>query len=130
MKRFEVEGRAIYDRIQLSLMYGQYAPQPQLGFLTWRQGMLGSAQIKIGANWVLTTGITYDVDAAKISTTQLGLGYIDDCFIFAVNYFTGWSYSTVPTVPPVFDHRFALTIALRTIGTTGTAQTLSSLGMQ
>ena len=129
LNRFEVEGRASYDRITLSVLYGQYAPQPQLGFLTWRQGILGQAQIKIGANWVASTALSYDVDAAKFSSTQLGLGYIDDCFIFAVNYITGYSYAYdtqlgVATTSTL-DHRVMLTIALRTIGSTGTSQSVA-----
>jgi LPS-assembly protein len=129
LNRFEVEGRAAYDRISVSAMYGQYAPQPQEGFLTWRQGILTTANIKLSANWVLTTALNYDVDARKFSSTQFGLGYIDDCFIFAMNYITSYSYSTLPGTAPVLDHRIMLTIALRTIGATGTSQSLGATGL-
>jgi LPS-assembly protein len=129
LNRFEIEGRASYDRISLSLLYGQYAPQPQLGFLNWRQGILATASLKIGANWVATTAMNYDVDAGKFVNTQFGLGYIDDCLIVAMNYVTGYSYTQALTAPPVLDHRVMLTIALRTIGATGTTQGLSSTGL-
>jgi LPS-assembly protein len=138
LNRFEVEGRAVYDRISVSAMYGQYAPQPELGFLTWRQGILGTANLKLSQNWVATTALNYDIDARKFSSTQFGLGYIDDCFIFAMNYITAYSYSTVgllqgggtlPIIAPVLDHRVMLTIALRTIGATGTSQSLGSSGL-
>ena len=126
LNRFEVEARASYDRFSVSVMYGQYAPQPQLGFLTWRQGVLTTASLKLGANWVATTALNYDIDASKFVTTQFGLGYIDDCFIIAMNYITGYSYNQALTTPPVLDHRVMLTIALRTIGATGTSQSLST----
>lgn len=126
LNRFEVEGRAAYDRIVLSAMYGQYAPQPELGFLTWRQGLLGQANIKIGANWVATTALNYDIDARKFSSTSFGLGYIDDCFIFAMNYVTSYSYSTLPNVAPVPAHSIMLSLALRTVGATGTVQSLGT----
>jgi LPS-assembly protein len=126
LNRFEVEGRAVYDRFSVSAMYGQYAPQPELGFLTWRQGILSTANIKISQNWVATTALLYDIDARKFSSTQFGLGYIDDCFIFAVNYATAYSYSPAPNIAPTLDHRVMLTIALRTIGATGTTQSLGS----
>ena len=129
LNRFEVEGRATYDRISLSALYGQYAPQPELGFLTWRQGVLGTANIKLSANWVATTALNYDIDSRKFSSTQFGLGYIDDCFIFAMNYITSYSYSTVPNIAPVLDHRVMLTIALRTVGATGTSQSLGATGL-
>ena len=73
-----------------------------------------------------TTALNYDIDARKFSSTQFGLGYIDDCFIFAMNYITGYTYSTLPNIAPVLDHRVMLTIALRTIGATGTTQSLGS----
>ena len=124
MNRFEIEGRARYDRITLSMIYGQYAPQPELGFLTWRQGILTAATIKIGTNWTVTGQANFDVDALKFVSTGLGLGYIDDCFLFGISYSTGYSYSTISTVPPVLDHRVALTIGLRTIGVTAAGQAI------
>jgi LPS-assembly protein len=137
LNRFEVEGRAAYDRFTVSALYGQYAPQPELGFLNWRQGILGTANIKISNNWVFTTAMQYDIDARKFSSTQFGLGYIDDCFIFAMNYITSYSYSNLyaasptlaPFLKPTQDHRVMLTLALRTIGATGTAQSLGSGGL-
>ena len=89
-------------------MYGQYAPQPELGFLTWRQGILGTANLKLSQNWVATTALRYDIDARKFSSTQFGLGYIDDCFIFALNYITD---STSLTAAPCRSSRRCSTIA-------------------
>ena len=75
-------------------MYGQYAPQPELGFLTWRQGILGSANVKLSTELGRARPLlNYDIDARKFSSTQFGLGYIDDCFIFAMNYITAYTYS-------------------------------------
>ena len=54
VKRFEAEGRANFDRWSVSMMYGNYAPQPELGYLTRREGLLGSASVKVAANWVVT----------------------------------------------------------------------------
>src|SRR6202023_416811 len=42
LQRFEAEGRANFDRWSLSLMYGDYSPQPELGYLTRREGILPS----------------------------------------------------------------------------------------
>src|SRR6202030_4566487 len=49
VQRFEAEGRANFDRWSVSLMYGDYAAQPQLGYLTRREGLLGSASVKVAA---------------------------------------------------------------------------------
>ena len=40
----------------------------------------GQARHQLGGQ---TAALNYDVDAGKFSSTQFGLGYIDDCFIFA-----------------------------------------------
>ncbi len=51
VKRFEVEGRANFDRLTFTAIYGQYAAQPELGFLTDREGVLGTSSLKLTANW-------------------------------------------------------------------------------
>ncbi len=40
MQRFELESRANFDRWGFSFLYGDYAAQPELGFLTRREGFL------------------------------------------------------------------------------------------
>jgi len=54
VQRFEAEGRANFDRWSVSMMYGDYAAQPDLGYLTRREGILGSASLKVASNWVVT----------------------------------------------------------------------------
>ena len=133
MNRFEAEARANYDRIMVSMIYGQYAPQPQLGFLTWRQSIKPQLNVKIGANWQAMAMVEYDIDAAKFATTRVGLGYIDDCFILAMSYITGYTYNYNSTLGlftggHTLDHRVMFTVALRTLGSTGSTQTLSGIG--
>lgn len=124
IERFEVEGRANLDRWTLMLLYGNYAAQPELGFLQRRQGMLGTAQVKIAPSLVLMGGARYDLEAAKFDQTQIGLGYVDDCLILAVNYLTNYTYSGNPTA----DHRVMLQLSLRTISDTFVTQSVSALG--
>ena len=61
-----------------------------------REGILGSASIKLNANWVATGAARYDIDASKFDQTRFGVGYIDDCFILALNYITSYTYSGNP----------------------------------
>jgi LPS-assembly protein len=124
VRRFEAEGRANLDRAIFSVLYGHYAAQPQIGFLTSRQGILSSLSYKVAANWVATTAIRYDLDANQIQQYQVGVGYIDDCFILALNYITDYGYSG----NPVTDHRIMLQLGLRTLGTTGVSQTVGGTG--
>ena len=124
VRRFEAESRANYDRWIVSLLYGNYAAQPQLGFLTKREGILSTASYKITANWMVSGAIRYDLDAHQVDQTVFGAGYIDDCFILALNYITSYAYSGNPTT----DHRVMLQLSLRTLGSTAVSQTVGSVG--
>src|SRR5437764_1813394 len=127
VNRFEAEGRAAFDRWSVSLMYGNYAAQPELGYRTRREGLLGSASMKVAANWVVSGGARWDLEANKINQYIVGAGYVDDCFVLAANYVTSYSYSA-GTAPPVLGHAFMFQIGLRTIATSSTAS--SSAGLQ
>jgi LPS-assembly protein len=122
LQRFEAEVAARYDRLTLSVLYGKYAAQPLLGFLDERQGLVGSAQLKINSNWVANGALRYDLHDNKISQTQFGIGYIDDCLILAMNYITNYTYSGNTTN----DQRVILQLTLRTLGGTAVGYTLNS----
>jgi LPS-assembly protein len=117
VQRFEAEGRANFDRWSFSLMYGDYAAQPDIGYLTRREGILGSASLKVAANWVVTGSARWDLVANQINQYVIGAGYVDDCFVLAANYVTSSSYATT-TTPPVLSHAFMLQIGLRTLANT------------
>jgi LPS-assembly protein len=116
INRFEAEGRANFDRWSVSMIYGDYAAQPELGYLTRRQGILGSASVKVASNWVVSGSARWDLEANKINQYIIGAGYVDDCFVLAVNYVTAFTYSAGST-PPVLSHAFMLQLGLRTIAT-------------
>jgi LPS-assembly protein len=113
LKRTELETTASFGRWTTSLMYGSYAAQPELGFLDQREGVLGSARYKVNPNWVLLAAARYDLRAHQLSQTQIGVGYIDDCLILALNYITDYAYSGSLSK----NQTFMLQIGLRTIGT-------------
>jgi LPS-assembly protein len=117
VQRFEAQGSASFDRWSVSLMYGNYAPQPELGNLVRREGVLGSGSIKVAANWVVSGSARWDLEANKINQYVIGAGYVDDCFVLAANYVTAYTYSAGST-PPVLSHAFMVQIGLRTLGST------------
>jgi LPS-assembly protein len=117
VQRFEAEGRASFDRWSVSLMYGNYAAQPELGYLTRREGLLGSGSIKVATNWVVSGAARWDLVNNQINQYVIGAGYVDDCFVLAANYVTAYTYAAGST-PPVLSHAIMLQIGLRTIGNT------------
>jgi len=119
VQRTELEARAKFDRWNVSMLYGDYAAQPELGFLNRRQGILGTGLLKLDANWALLGAARYDINASKFDQTRIGFGYIDDCLILALNYITNYTYgSGLPTV----NHTFMLQLNLRTLGGTSFSQ--------
>jgi len=125
LQRFEVEGRGTYDRWNYSILYGNYAAQPQLGFLDRREGILGTAGVKLNPNWVAFGGARYNLQAGKFDQTQLGVGYVDDCLILAMNYVTNYTFSGNPQA----DHRVMLQLSLRTLGGTVLSQSVAAPGV-
>ncbi|MCK9916331.1 LPS-assembly protein LptD [Microbacteriaceae bacterium K1510] len=122
VKRFEVEARANFDRWTAMVLYGDYAAQPELGFLDRRQGIYGLGTYKVDANWVLLGGARYDINAEKFDQTRIGVGYVDDCLILAVNYITSYIYSGNVSN----NHTIMLQLSLRTLGGTSVTQAVGS----
>jgi LPS-assembly protein len=120
IQRFEAEGRANFDRWSVSVMYGDYAAQPDLGYLIRREGILATGSVKVASNWVLTGAARWDLVANQINQYVVGAGYVDDCFVLAANYVTSYSYATT-TSPPVLGHAYMLQIGLRTLATSSAA---------
>ena len=117
VQRFEAEGRATFDRWSVSVMYGDYAAQPDIGYLVRREGILVSSSVKIASNWVATGSARWDLVANQINQYVVGAGYVDDCFVLAANYVTSYSYATA-TSPPILGHAFMLQLGLRTLANT------------
>src|SRR4029078_3964747 len=120
LNRFEAEGRAAFDRWSVSMIYGNYAAQPELGYLTRREGLLGSASVKLASNWVVAGSARWDLEANKLNQYIVGAGYVDDCFVLAANYVTSYNYSA-GAAPLVLGLAYMLQIALRTLANTSSA---------
>jgi LPS-assembly protein len=74
----------------------------------------------VAANWVVSGGARWDLEANKINQYIVGAGYVDDCFVLAANYVTSYDYSTGFTAP-VLSHSFMFQIGLRTIATSSSS---------
>ena len=124
VKRFELETATRFDRWTLSVTYGQYDAQPEIGYFSRRQGIAGTATVKLARNWNLLASARYDIDQGKMSGTALGVGYVDDCLILALNYLTQYNYIGGQQT----DHLVMFQIALRTLGGVTSTQTVSGSG--
>ena len=112
-ERLEFETRANFDRWTVQLMYGDYAPQPEIGFLFRREELLTGAAVKITQNWVVLGSLRYDLAVNQFDQTRFGIGYTDDCLLVALNFVTGYIYTgTTPTPNNTVMFQFSL----RTLG--------------
>ena len=112
-ERLEFETRANFDRWTLQLMYGDYAAQPEIGFLNRREELLTGASVKLTQNWVLLGSLRYDLVAHEFDQTRVGIGYTDDCLLVSLNYITSYTYTGTTPTP---NDTFMLQISLRTLG--------------
>jgi LPS-assembly protein len=113
-QRLELEARANFERWTLQLLYGDYAAQPELGFLTRREGILTAASMKLNANWIVLGSTRYDIENDRFDQARLGVGYVDDCFMLSVNWLSSYTYTT--TAAPVRNDTVMLQFSLRTLG--------------
>jgi LPS-assembly protein len=138
LQRFEIEGRANYDRWTASVLYGRYGAQPDLGIPTRQQGILTSLSYKIDANWSVYGNAlyglkTFESDSAgnlvpdptpswQFTRAGLGVGYVDDCFTLSLNYLYGYSYDVVTGANAKVDNRIMFQLGLRTLGESGVSE--------
>src|SRR5690242_643063 len=118
LKRLEVEGTANFDRWRLTMLYGDYAAQPELGFLTGREGVLAMTSYKINPNWSVSTALRYDIEAGKFDQTRFSVGYIDDCYMLSLVYIGDFTASGNVQA----NNTVMLQMSLRTLGGTDGGQ--------
>jgi len=89
-----------------------------------REGIAGPARFKFYSNWLLLGAALYDLRAEKFTQTQIGVGYVDDCLILALNYITEYAYNSTQT----FNHSIMMQLTLRTIGGSAVSTNTTALG--
>jgi len=114
LKRLELRTVANFDRWGVNVTYANVAPQPELGFLTQRESISTGTSFKVTSNWVLTASASYDLIAQQFNATRLGIGYVDDCLMLALNYGTGYVYNG--TSSPISNTSVTFQFSLRTLG--------------
>jgi LPS-assembly protein len=124
MRRMELEGKANFDRWNVGLLYGQYDAQPLAGLLDRREGILGSAGLKLTQNWSVGGSALYSIDASRLNTASFSLGYIDECIAIALSYTANYGYAA-DIVP---NSTLMVQITLRTLGGTAVNQTVGGPG--
>lgn len=123
VQRYEVEGRAVIDKLSVSALYGLYTAQPLLGYYEEREGILGTGSLKLTENWSIRAAARYNLNLDEIDYTLFGISYIDECFGLALSYRSDYTESgnreRVDTV--------LVTITLKTLGEAGFSSDVGSV---
>lgn len=123
VQRYEVEGRAVIDKLSVSALYGLYTAQPLLGYYEEREGILGTGTLKLNENWSLRAAARYNLNLDEIDYTLFGISYVDECFGLALSYRSDYTESgnreRVDTV--------LVTITLKTLGEAGFSSDVGSV---
>jgi LPS-assembly protein len=112
-ERLEFEARANFDRWTVQVMYGDYAAQPEIGFVNRREELLTGASVKLTQNWVMLGSVRYDFVAHEFDQTRFGIGYTDDCLLVSLNFITSYTYTGTTPTP---NDSVMLQMSLRTLG--------------
>jgi LPS-assembly protein len=131
-----------YLPFSTSLTYARYEAQPEIGFDRRREGILGAATWNLTPNWYITGSVLLDLDryllardtfaaqyavdpvnavyhrknATYVSSMSLGIGYIDECTTFSVNYSVAPRDLAVTAGEKDRNHTVLLRLELRTLG--------------
>jgi LPS-assembly protein len=143
---------APYLPFSTSLTYARYAAQPEIGFDRRREGLLASARWNVTPNWYVSGSVLLDLDRylvardtfatqyaldpvnavynktdrAYVSSMSLGLGYIDECTVFSVNYSVAPRDLAVSSGEKDRNHTVLLRLELRTLGEVAFNQNLGT----
>jgi LPS-assembly protein len=147
---------APYLPISGSLTYARYEAQPQIGFDQRREGVLAAARWQVTPNWYLSGSVLLDLDryllardlyavqyaaspttavynrtsASHVSSMSVGLGYIDECTTFSVNYSVAPRDVAVTSGEKDRNHTVLLRLELRTLGEVSFNQNLGNESVQ
>jgi len=131
-----------YLPVSTSITYARYEAQPNIGFDRRREGLLTSARWDLTPNWYVSGSVLLDLDrylqardafavqyafdpanavyrrmnSAYVSSMTLGLGYIDECTTFSVNYSVSPRNIAVTSGEKERDHTVLLRLELRSLG--------------
>ncbi len=137
-ERLELETRANFDRWNLQLLYGDYAAQPEIGYLFRREEILTGVSFKVTPSWVLLGSARYDISINGFDQARLGIAYVDDCFMLSLNYLMYYTYTGVAGTTflgsstssgvgtPYLNNTVMLQFSLRTLGPDAMAPIASS----
>ena len=136
-----------------SLTYARYEAQPEIGFPRRREGLLAAGRWNLTPNWYVSGSVLLDLDryllareiyaaqyaadpatavyngmdVAYVRAMSLGIGYIDECTTFSVNYTVTPHNVAVTSGEKDRNHTVLLRLELRSLGEVSFRQNLGGI---
>jgi LPS-assembly protein len=118
----ELEMQINKGPVMAGITYGSYDAQPQFGFER-AEGIVGSARVSVTDNYYVLGAARYNMQTDKLDRTQVGAGYLDECFSFGLNYAIDFHENGNDN--PV--HKVFFRLSLRTLGEAGSSFDVSDM---
>ena len=130
-KRFELENRASFGDLSTSLVYANYAAQPNVGITKRREGLGVGAGYRLTPNWSLSGNTLFaltrylsdpDLPRAYMAAYSASAAYHDECTDLSISYIGREPYATGTTSQ---DQTIFFRLTLRSLGTIETKKEVS-----
>ncbi|WP_459630149.1 LPS-assembly protein LptD [Alsobacter sp. R-9] len=141
MERIELQASGRVDRLTASLIYANYAAQPNLGYFVRREGLGSSAQFDLTPNWYVNGTVFFDLsrnatdrflnpasptaNPFTVASMTLGAGYKDECTTIGFVYSNGGKQQLADGTSERVQ-TFMLRLELRTLGGANYSYNVSS----
>jgi LPS-assembly protein len=143
LRRFDMTGSASLGSLNASLQYARYEAQPLIGYYKRREGVSAALKYKIDQHYFVSSNVIFDLSRhlyndvpgigghaglLSVAGMGLGLGYMDDCTTFSVNYAS--VYSQKSGVGAVRNQTILVQLQLRTLGDTRYQSNIGDIKVQ
>lgn len=134
--RFDFSANARFGGLSTDLLYARYNAQPALGYAYRREGLAASAKYHFAKNYYVDGQVVFDlsrylyngalvkVSRFAVSSAGVGVGYINDCLKFGVNYTS--TYTDPTSSSRTRNQTVMVQLQLRTLGGTSVHQNLGT----
>ncbi len=143
LRRLDVMASAKFGDLDATLQYARYDAQPLLGFSKRREGLSAALKYKFDQHYFVSSNVIFDLSrhlynnspgvvgtagVLSVAGMGFGLGYMDDCTTFSINYTS--TYLDRGAGYPVRNQTVLLQLQLRTLGDTRVQSSLGDIRIQ
>ena len=143
LRRLDLMASAKFGDLDATLQYARYDAQSLIGFAKRREGLSTAFKYKFNQHYFVSSNIIFDLSrhlfnnspgivgragVLSVAGFGVGLGYMDDCTTFSINYSS--AYQDRGAGVPVRNQTVLVQLQLRTLGDTRVQSSLGDIRVQ